>query len=584
MGLYERELRRRTFQSNVILKIDGVYYSQYRPDSGITILEENVGVISTVSINPISVDFRDVKTSFSTLTFTLLDKNGIISTSISNDPYAWQNAEVILYLGFINGSFPFANYRQISVTRIRSFTKSENTYTFKADDAMALIKQRIYTTATELTANFVKGSSTANVTSTAAFASSGIFKIGEEYVSYGGKTGTSFTSCVRAQLSSKDEDHDAGDLAYKVTTVQGKAMDILLDILQNQCGIPASNINTSLFTALRDGPFATDPDLKFYMADIENALTWVEDNILIATNTRLYADNNGLLAVALLDQVVYSDQSKLFSEDYQVGFPTYTVDTSRIVNRVKVYTDYQYGTNKFQRTQVYDDTDSIAKFGVKEMELKLYGVYSSIDLSNLIPPNRATRLLLRLATPKGEINTTTFLSMLDAAIGDQVYFVNRYLPQPGSAIEFNQLMEVTSKAPVNLTNDAKVNWKLIFTSYTGFRVPLISPSPIIETVVSQKKVIINATDAAILKAGYKMQLQDNTTRLVYADAANPITFINGTEITFQNDFSTTLTTDILLTFPDYDNSTEEQRGLFCSISDTGDIFTYDGKSAYLIVV
>lgn len=582
MSLFDRELQRNTFQGNIVLQIGNYFYAKYQPDSGITISESRVGLISALSVNPIDVDFRDVRTSLSTLTFTLLDKDGVVSSDVAGDDYAFQNLEVIFYFGFITGSFPWANYQRISKTRIRSFTKNETSFTFKCEDVLKNLKTPILADRTALTSDITNIVTTIPVTSTASFDAAGIIRIRDEFIYHSGKDATNFTGCTRAYLNTEASSASTDDEVLEVTLVQGKPMDIIYNMIASVV-TDSTLINQASFTSLRDGVFIDDPDYIFYTDDIDSVLSWVEKNILIATNTRIYPDNNGKIAIALLDQVVYNAESEQFSEDFQVDFPTYSVDTSRIVNRVIVNTDYNVGKDKFLRTQVFTDDLSIGRFGIKEFNLDLYGVYSTQDTANLIPGDRARRILARLAFPRAEVGVKTFLSKLGTSIGDQVYFSHRYLPQPGIGSTLSQMLEVVSKAPINFSDNPLIQWKLAFTSYSGLRNALISPSPLIYEVLSQKKFTIPAADANALRAGYKLKLMDDTTREVLADAANVIDTIIGNEITMVDDFTTTLTTSIRITFPDYSESTIEQQFLFAYISDNTNLMP-DTKSAYLIVV
>lgn len=584
MSYISRQLSQQQYRVNVILKIGDDYYGMYQPDWGITIDDDKLGLITALSVNPIQVDIRDVKTSISTLSFSLLDKDGTISEAIALDEYAWMNKEVKFYFGFNTGEYTWNSYRLLSTTRIRSVSKSANKYNFKCDDPAALLKSRIYTTETALNGALSDSATTITVDDTTSFDSSGRIKINDEYITYTGKTGTTFTGCTRGNLSSTADEHDDNTPVFKVTTVQDHAIDIAKDIILNQIGIDSSLVDSDSFDDIKNDQLSNDADFLFYMSDIENALEWLEDNILIATNTRLITDANGKLALKLLDQVTFAEDAAQFSEDYQIGNPSYSLDASKIVNKVIVKTDYNWGQQRYARSQEFTDSDSITQFGERELLLEFKGVKSAIDTSNLIPKDRANRLLLRLAVPKAEIATTTFLNQLETEAGDQVFFTNRFLPQPGSGSEFAGLLEVISKAPVNFTNNSQIKWKLVFTSYTGSRIALISPSPLITEVISQSSFRIPIADAKTLKVGYKLRLLNDTTREFYSDSAIAISQINSDIIVMASAFTTILTTSIRISFPDYDQSSEEQKSIYGYISPNTNIFASDSKKAYEIVL
>ena len=109
---FETESANKQFQLNIVLQIDGVYYSQFQVDSGLTIDSDKLGVVHQARINPFSVDLRSVRTTIQSLSFTLLDKDEIISVAIGNSPTQLVDVEVIMYVGYITGSFDFADYKE----------------------------------------------------------------------------------------------------------------------------------------------------------------------------------------------------------------------------------------------------------------------------------------------------------------------------------------------------------------------------------------------------------------------------------------------------------------------------------------
>ena len=82
---FDTEVQNNQFQVNVVIKIGDDYYSQYQPDSGLVVDSENVGLLSRTRISGNAVDIRDVRTTVASLSFNLLDENGLVTSRIMSD-------------------------------------------------------------------------------------------------------------------------------------------------------------------------------------------------------------------------------------------------------------------------------------------------------------------------------------------------------------------------------------------------------------------------------------------------------------------------------------------------------------------
>ena len=145
---FTSEVANKQHQLNLVLSIDGTFYSKFQVDTDTTdiagtgskIDADKIGIVDKVSINPFKVDIRDVRTTIQTVSFTLLDLDELISITIGNDTTQLLNKEVILRVGFINtdiggrSDFDLSDYLLISRTRIKNITKRENKYSFSATE------------------------------------------------------------------------------------------------------------------------------------------------------------------------------------------------------------------------------------------------------------------------------------------------------------------------------------------------------------------------------------------------------------------------------------------------------------------
>jgi len=579
---FDLELAKPSFKGNIVIAITDntpttTYFSQHAVDSGLTVDYE--GYVIDASVNGETLDLRNVKSSVPTLNFSLLDKDDDISVFISTDTTALMGYKVEFYYGFFTGSFGWGDYELISTTNITGFSKSANTYSFTSKAPTGLLQEPIYTTETTLTTDHTDVVVTFTVDDTTDFSSSGTFTVGDEFITYTGKTATTFTGCTRAQLSSDASSHDDGSEVYQVTLIEDESMDLALDIIKTQVGVDGDLVDTAAFETLRDGDLSGDGDFKFYMWNVENALTWLEESILIATNTRLINKDNKI-SIALLDQVAFAADSESITESHIMGDPSYRVDVNKVVNKIIVKYDYNWGTGKYESTSINTNAESITNYGEQRpLTLKMKGITIGNNGASFAT-SKAKKLLARLSSPTAEIGVKALFNRFNINAADQINVVHRYLPQPGTGEAFDYMLEVLSKSPSNFKDNPVINFKLAFTSYTNVRAGLISPSPLISAVTSQK--IFTVPDGTLFKAGYFLRLWKDSDGSYYADAANEIDSINGNIITMVDSFSTTLTTSIRITFPDFGDANSIQQQKYAWISPNTNLFA-DGTNAYGIL-
>jgi len=652
--LFDIRLNDKRFQSNIVLKIGSNYYSQYQVDAGLTIDSERLGLVHNATISGATVDFRDVKTSIKTVSFSLLDKSQRVTLDISASEKSYVEETVELYYGFITGSFHWSHYKKLTTTIIKTIDRKENLYNFKSNESIDLLLADIYTIKSPLTeemgetvdvldGNVLVGDSSLIVNDAADFPSAGLLKIHEEYITYTGKatntltglgrgalgstatghidgsdvayiltsltlgdtsdfpssglikidaefmdytgkTSTTLTGLTRGALGSEISTHDDGTFVNYVTIIEDNSMDLLLDILQTELGISPALIDVVAFEDLRDNELNTDGDFKFYMYDIDKALTWIEENILVASNTRIFTSKNGLISIAILDQIDPTDDVPEINESTIEGQPDYKVDSNKIVNRVNISYDWDEGTQKFNTVGEFLNQDSIDIWGEKKvLELEYKGVATSRNGFSMVE-NRAARIFARLATPKAEITLKTQLQNFNIDISDKAKLIHRYLPQQGGALGFDAILEVASRGLSNLSDNASITYTFVYTSFTGNRIGAIAPAKAPVSVTSQKVFTMPTGYASHYKVGYVLRLFDNVNIEYFADADNIIESINGDEITMTNVFTTTLGSNTTLSFADYANCNADQKLRYVFISPASGTFPSDGLGAYVILL
>lgn len=559
------EVAKKQFQGNIVLEIDGAYYAQYAVQSGLT--ADQVGLINSVSVNGLKVDIRDVKTTIETLKFTMLDKDGILSGILGIDGAAWIGQQVKFYFGFITAAgFDFADYELMSTTNINSLSKGINAYSFNSKDSRGLLQKPLLRTFSQLDGSISDvETGTLSVVDATDFPSSGTIKIDDEFIIYTSKSGNDLTTLTRGDLFSTADSHDDGTDVFLVTKKEDHYMDIALDVILTDMGIPASLVDSTAFTDLRDGELATYGDAILYVYDRDSALEFLEDRICAETGTRLFI-KSGKISIALLNQIDLDDigSAPTITEASIDGFPSFKVNQNGIANRIIVKWAFTEGLQKYTRTTTLNDTDSQAQpWGVKELTIRLKGA-QVVNGGAAIASDMGQRLLNRLRNPRATVDVTTHLDKININVGDDVILSHRYLPSAGGGLGFYSLLEVLSKAPTGLASNSKVKYTLSFTDYSGIRVGLISPSPDTSTSSAANKITV--PDGTCYEVGYFCRLWDTVTQSYLPDADNEIIAIDGNELTFQDDWVSSLGSTVLLFFSDYDESSDLQRARYAYVA------------------
>lgn len=586
---YDTEILNKQYTQNIVLKIGANYYSDYEVDSGLVVDADKIGLITKINIPAITFDIKTVNSTIQTLTFELLDKNGVISNLIGNDPNALLQTTVLCYVGFITGSFAFADYKLISQTNIKDIKKTSNGYQFQSTELIDNLNVPIYDLVNTLATGITNLSTSLDLTDASLFPTSGAVKIDDEFILYSGKTGNTLTGLSRGDLSSLAASHDASSPVYFVYyTGNVNPITLLLqllispggggtyDVLSDGVGLDQTQVDVAEFESIRLNNFNTD-QFRFYLYDVGSALTFIQNELLKALNCRIFS-KNGIISIALLDQVVYGVSDGTLDENSIIGNPTWQINSDNIVNNIVLNYAYSEGESKYSRQYVATDATSIALFGEKPtLTLNFKGIQADLNGAN-IAANRATRLLERLSTPTAKIKAKSQWDKSNFNYGDNIRVIHRYVPKQGGGLGIADQLEIMSKT-MDL-NTGTVDYDLAYTSYANLRIGLIAPSNLITGITSQS--VFTISDASAYEAGYVLKLWDELNGVYFADAANTILSIVGNTITMTNPWSTTLTTNVRIKFADYDEASDSQKALYAFISPNTGFFA-DGKKAYQVV-
>ncbi|MCK5644456.1 MAG: hypothetical protein KAJ19_26890 [Gammaproteobacteria bacterium] len=563
---------------NLVIKIDDVYFAQSQVDSGLVVDADKLGLIRTAKISGNSVDIRDVKTSISNLTFDLIDANSSISTFLMSKRNNYLEDRVQLFAGFTTGTFDFSDYKEFAITKLKTVTKGDNRYSFVAQELTSEIKKEAFFTESSLDGNISDTATELTLLDAEEFPDSGQVKIGNEYITYNGKTDNTLENLSRGNLAGQAEDHKDGDTVSLVTELEDNPIDMMLDIMQNTLGIPSSDIDINSFTDIRDVFFPLS-EVRFFITGLEDTLTFFEDEILQVINCRM-TSVDGLISLAILDQTDFKVQPRALDEGSIIGTPRWQITSKKLTNRIEILWNYSEGERRYSRTSTFDDQDSIDIYGVqKTLTYEFKGVKADID-GSLLVENMGARLLARLKNTQAKITSSCFFEESDLKIGEDVSLSHRFLPQQGGTLGMSdQRLEIMSKA-FDFENK-RVIFDLQFTSFSNLRVGLIAPSPLIVSVTDQRTFEVPIGSQYL--PGYKLRLWDVNANDYYPDVAIEIESVVGNTITMKSDFSTPLTTNVKVKFPIYSESSSQQIAKYAYVAPNTGFFN-DNSKAYEILI
>jgi hypothetical protein len=481
----------------------------------------------------------------------------------------------------------FSEYQQLPVARVSKVQKSGNGYAFTTRDATDRINRPLYSTNVKLGADVLSGTTViAAGASLAEFPASGKIRIGKEIISYASIVGTNFSGCTRGEFGTTAEAHAANDDIYLADVLQTNPIDIMLAILTSGSGsgdydtlasglaLDPSLIDVALMEEIRDELFS-DVVFSLALSNIPSALKFLETEILAPCKLR-FTNRGDLFSIVALDKAKFVEDLAVIDHDTLLEEPSTNIQESEVQNKVTVNWNYDEQQGKYLNTNTYSDEDSINTYGVSSSPLNFS--FKGVRSQGFVDAF-AQAMLDRYARPFPEISCKTQMDKSQLTIGDPAFLVTDRLPNSDGELNFADTLEIVSRA-INWAN-GDVTLKLAYTSFTGLRLGYIAPSDKLDSVDSQSVVNFEAGRGEFWRAGWKVRLWNNDTKEHEPDDTNEIASIDGDEITFTNAWSTTLTTDHYIVFPDYDEATSSQRR-YAFVSPTGADFSRTEK-AYSIV-
>lgn len=568
MPTYEESLAELKFQGNVVIRFGGQYYAIREPDSGLSIPRAQQRLVRSLVVNPTTIDPKRVTTTIASYSFTLVDKDGIISRVVKDDGRDAIGQDLELWIGRTGVGMSFADYKVMPQTKISRCSRIDGGWSFASKESTDRLNRPIYETTVRLSGDIVALTTTIiSKDAITDFPSSGYFVLDDEVISYASKNdGTkTFSGCARGEFGTIPAAHE-DDTDLKIAeTVTDNPLNIILKILTSGSGVGSydtlvdglaidpSLVDVAGIESLRDEIFDGD-EFSFALFDIDRALTFIETELLQPCNLRFTYANNGKLTLALLDRSQFVEDLNVIDHDSLVGEPDLVVDDQKIVNRIEISFGYDWGTKKYAFRKSYRDEDSITDYGKSASDLSFS--FKGTDDEAFVD-DFAAAMLERLSTPKPEVQVASFISKSTLNVGGKARLETTKLPDSSGELNFAADMEVVKRSINFQTGEVRLT--LVYTSNTDTRLGYFSPADYIDSVTSQSIIELPAGRGSYYRVGWKMRLRNIPGNAFETDPVNTITAIDGDEITFENAWTTVLSTDHKIVFAEYDQVAPSQK-------------------------
>jgi hypothetical protein len=551
-------------------------------------------LISSLTLNPTEVNPKLVNTTIATYSFKLLDRGGLVTQLVNGLGESLLGQPVEIWLGRSFVGMDFSDYFKLPVTKIRKLDSVDNYYAVTTTEETDRMNRQIYNAFTPLGVSILASTTVITAKSDlAAFPSSGVIKIEDEYITYAGidLVNKRFTGCTRGFLATEPAAHAINSDVYLAEKIEGNPLTLLLqllvspggggpyDVLKDGCGISQSLIDVAEIEDLRDSKFS-GMEFRLVPSDVDIALKYIEAELLAPCNCRFTYSDNSKLTLSQLDQAEFIEERAIVDHDTLSKIPAWSVDTNNIANRIEISWDYDEITNNYRQNSVYQDDASIATYGLKTaLTFSFAGVREDLD-GQAIVDNFANRLLARVSVPSPEISITTHVDKSMNNSGSNMRLDTTTIPAQGGTLHFADDLEIVARSINFLTGD--VTFKLAFASFTGQRSCYIAPSDSLVGSAAPNQIEVAAGRGDAYSIGWAMRLWDNDAQDYTSDPVNTILSITDDVITFVDDWATLSggPENVRLKFADYDDCTDDQKR-YCFIS-AGETVFNDGKQTYRI--
>lgn len=347
-------------------------------------------------------------------------------------------------------------------------------------------------------------------------------------------------------------------------------------------GIDDDLINVTNIEAVRDDWFP-GPAFRFSFTIKKRiqAKKWLEKEIFKILNIYPVIDADGKFNIKPFKPPLPATVSvQTFNDDNIMGLPTFDFNLKDLVNEVEVSYDWDSVDDEFDTQEFYIDSTSINNRGPGKSPIKLEskGATTALDASDMFALRKAKIFARYSNPPPPKISMSTFFSGWLTEAGDIVPISHSQLPdiENGTRGLTTEMMEV-----INRSIDWKrgrVKLQLLATGFGKDPYCQISPSATITSGTSATEFEVSSADAAKFNVGEEVAI--HKPNMTIQAASVTITDISGTTITTDS-IGATPAANWVMQYSVYDNCTADQK-LYWFASDGSDYLGAANDAAHLI--
>lgn len=596
---YLAEAAARNMSIGYLIEIEGITKVFTNADViGIPANDQEPSIVR-MEWNPSKLSIDSTNITIGTLSITLQDPNDTLVNLFTGGATILKK-RVTLKRGFKN--LNISDWSVLSIYEIYEVGSTNNTeIVIKARDRMADVDKPVLVAETYLTSDYsaAPGNGTVNAYKPrpeSGFTVSGVIAIESEILNY------SFCNSLTFSISDNPRQnaalHKAGTPVYQVHQIQGNPIDLMLKLLISPNGgisgsiydnlpiglsIDENTIDVESFEKTRDQSTVVSDTYRFdVLKHIPSLLSFLEKEIFQFCNVRLFVNDQGKIACALLAETIFTQLGGSIDETDIVGQPAVSTSSQRVVNRVKVKYDLDRDTGKYLNESTLDDTDSQAIFGVIEgASYSSGGVRSGFDGVALME-RFGRRLFRRVGQPFGLIKDMKALwNKQFFQPGDKVSLTHPDVLDFANGVRgiIGQSVEIIS--PDYNLDEGTVTYTLNNSPSLTGNFGFVSPSSGVASGTSSTVFAVESGEVARCEwvAGQVIALWPKEGGPKVAEAT--ILSILGDQITLSGaGFGVTPTTAQRIQYADYDTATADQKA-FAFASDGANPFP-DARTPYVV--
>ncbi|NDG03065.1 MAG: hypothetical protein EB119_07710, partial [Synechococcaceae bacterium WBB_34_004] len=153
---YSEELIEKKYVPNVIIRIGGTtYFSIRQPDSGLTVPAQNNGLVTSLSLNPSTVDPFRPSVAINSNSFKLIDRNNVVTALFNGNLELFQGELCEIWLGRVDVGMDFSEYLKVTDTYINKVSRADGSYSFSTQEAKDRLNKDVFSEQNKLGASIL---------------------------------------------------------------------------------------------------------------------------------------------------------------------------------------------------------------------------------------------------------------------------------------------------------------------------------------------------------------------------------------------------------------------------------------------